>query len=238
MHVPFVYSIKFVEPISKEKRWYIGSKYAKGCSPKDLWNSYFTSSNVVKNLLKEYGVLSFTTKIVKTFDDVTEARDYEEKLIRRAMMKGLRLGHELLNKSMPNSKWPVTTGIAPPNKGKKYEDYLDPEHLAKVKLAISKPKEPESMKKMVQTRRSRGTYDGGAKHPMARKFLLIDREGKQQEVIGALKKVCAELNLSWQTLNNNLNKGPIILDRTRYRNLARLTPKFFNTIGWELRSAS
>lgn len=105
MHIPFVYSIKFIDPLTKKKHWYIGSKYANGCSPSDLWNSYFTSSSRIKKLLVKWGINSFTTKIVKTFQDAKSAREYEEKLVRRAIKNGLRLQHELINANIPNTGW-------------------------------------------------------------------------------------------------------------------------------------
>lgn len=35
---------------------YIGSKYSKNANPKNFWITYFTSSNLVKLLIKFYGV--------------------------------------------------------------------------------------------------------------------------------------------------------------------------------------
>lgn len=212
MHIPFVYSIKFIDPLTNKIHWYIGSKYAKGCKPSDLWTSYFTSSKKIAKLLKSWGPKSFSVKIVKTFPDPKSAREFEERLVRRAVKNGLRLQHELLNANIPNTGWQT----------------FDHRGISK---------DPNAIKKMVQTRRSRGTYDGGAKHPRARKFLLISPSNLTYEINGTLKTKCKELNLSWQTLFNNQDKV-IILDRSKYKNLARLTPAFFNTIGWKLQSNS
>ena len=211
MTTPFVYTVKIFDPKSNSLRWYIGSKYARGCSPSDLWASYFTSSKAIRDLLQTYGVNAFTTKIVKIFKDEKSAKEFEEQLVRRAISRGMRLGHELINRNIPNTGWQTMSqaGI---------------------------PKTKEAMKKMVETRRSRGTYDGGEKHPRARKFTLILKDGTKIEIHGQLKRVCKELNLSWQTLYNNVDKGKIELDRNKYRNLQRLTPAFFNSLGCELKS--
>lgn len=40
---------------SAADKWYIGSRWAKGCAPSDLWSSYFTSSKYVERFRKEHG---------------------------------------------------------------------------------------------------------------------------------------------------------------------------------------
>lgn len=40
---------------SHADKWYLGSRWAKGCAPSDLWSSYFTSSKYVKRFRKEHG---------------------------------------------------------------------------------------------------------------------------------------------------------------------------------------
>ena len=48
---PYTYLIGW----SKYNKWYYGARYSKNCHPNDLWNTYFTSSKIVKNLRKELG---------------------------------------------------------------------------------------------------------------------------------------------------------------------------------------
>lgn len=36
-------------------RWYYGVSYKRGCSPDDLWTSYFTSSDYVRDFIAEHG---------------------------------------------------------------------------------------------------------------------------------------------------------------------------------------
>jgi hypothetical protein len=98
------------------------------------------------------------------------------------------------------------------------------------------PKSAVTKTKMVKTRRDQGTYTTGAKHPRARSFTVIAPDGSVFLVVGAIKKFCEEQDLSWQTLYNNRDKGKIMLDRSKYRNLARLTKRFWNTIGWECKT--
>lgn len=151
----------------------------------------------------------------------------------------MKLKRELMNGNIPNKGIPITAGVEPTNKGKRYEDYLLPERCEIIKAKLRLPKTEESKQKMVAKRRAGGSYDGGAKHPMARSFLLISPTGKQFSIVGELKKKCEELSLSWQALYHMIDKGPIptILDRSKYKNLTRLGPKFYNTMGWEIKSA-
>ena len=94
----------------------------------------------------------------------------------------------------------------------------------------------ETKDKMVNTRMSKGTYYTKDLHPRAKHFTAINPEGVAFELHGNLKDFCKEMNLSWQTLYGNVNSGIIILDRSRYKNLSRLTNRFFNTLGWQIYS--
>lgn len=49
--MPFTYLIGW----SAADKWYIGSRWAKGCAPSDLWSTYFTSSKYVGRFRKEHG---------------------------------------------------------------------------------------------------------------------------------------------------------------------------------------
>lgn len=48
---PYLYVIGW----TNLNKWYIGCRYAKGCHPGDLWVSYFTSSEVVREYRANYG---------------------------------------------------------------------------------------------------------------------------------------------------------------------------------------
>jgi hypothetical protein len=129
-----------------------------------------------------------------------------------------------------------TTGVPPINKGKKMKDLLSPEQYKLYVEAVSKPRTELQNQKMVKTRKENNTYYTAEKHKLAKRWKFISPSNQIFEVIGALKPFCENHNLSWQTLYNNVNKGPIILDRSKYKNLKRLSEKFFNTIGWECQS--
>lgn len=62
---------------------YYGVRYRKGCKIEDLWTTYFTSSVIVKQLIKEYGKDSFTYEVRRVFDSVVAAKEWESKVQRR-----------------------------------------------------------------------------------------------------------------------------------------------------------
>lgn len=78
IYTPFTYLIGWKEL----NRWYYGVRFARGCHPDDLWTKYFTSSKYVQKMRGEYGEPN-VVEIRQTFDDSLQAREWEEKVIRR-----------------------------------------------------------------------------------------------------------------------------------------------------------
>ncbi len=74
---PYVYLL-FWEKFNK---YYIGVRYGKNCHPDDLLVTYFTSSKVVKNFIKENG-LPKSKKILKIFNNIVDAKNYEDYLLK------------------------------------------------------------------------------------------------------------------------------------------------------------
>lgn len=67
---------------SKHNRFYYGARWAKDCSPDDLWNTYFTSSNHVKAFRKEHGEPD-VIQVRKVFDDVNKCKLHERKALEK-----------------------------------------------------------------------------------------------------------------------------------------------------------
>ena len=59
-----------------------GVRYARGCHPSDLWTKYFTSSKYVLRFREEHGEPD-VIEIRQTFNDSLQAREWEEKVLRR-----------------------------------------------------------------------------------------------------------------------------------------------------------
>lgn len=91
IYIPFTYIIGW----SKHKKFYYGSKYAQGCQPADLWESYFTSSEYVKDFRKENGEPDII-RIHRTFSDKDSCVAFEHKYLTKIDAKNHPL---FLNKS-------------------------------------------------------------------------------------------------------------------------------------------
>ena len=76
---PFAYKLIFIPT----GQYYYGIRYSKNSQPSDLFTTYFTSSVIVKNLIKEHGTESFKYKITKIFKTQQEALDWETRLLLR-----------------------------------------------------------------------------------------------------------------------------------------------------------
>lgn len=111
--VGYVYSIRF----KITGQWYIGCRYAKHLTNdtvlKDLWIKYFTSSKLIKNLIKAHGVDSFEPKIRKVFDNPADAKAYEISFLKKV---NARVNSKFLNQcnsvfeNVPALSW-ITNGI-------------------------------------------------------------------------------------------------------------------------------
>lgn len=75
---PYTYLIGW----SKYDKWYYGVRYSKKCNPKDLWETYFTSSNQVKTYREHYGEPD-VVQVRKIFDNIEKAQKWEYKVLKR-----------------------------------------------------------------------------------------------------------------------------------------------------------
>lgn len=123
--MPYTYLIGW----SSQNKFYYGARWAKDCSPDDLWNTYFTSSKHVKAFRKEHGEPDII-QIRKVFDDVDKCKLHERKALKK-----LNVLHndKWLNKNINGMFLPT----GPQSK----------EHIAK-RIAAQ-----------VETKKKNGTYD-------------------------------------------------------------------------------
>jgi hypothetical protein len=78
IYTPYTYLIGW----SQHKKFYYGVRFAACCNPKDLWVKYFTSSKHVKKFREKHGEPDIV-QIRKTFQNATQAKTWEEKVLRR-----------------------------------------------------------------------------------------------------------------------------------------------------------
>lgn len=76
--MPYTYLIGW----SSQNKFYYGARWAKDCSPSDLWNTYFTSSKHVKAFRKENGEPDII-QVRKIFEDVNKCKIHERKVLQK-----------------------------------------------------------------------------------------------------------------------------------------------------------
>lgn len=76
---PFFYII--THKVSKKR--YAGCKTSKGCHPSQLWSTYFTSSNIINNIIKNEGRNIFSVEIRNIFNSVDECLTYETNFLKK-----------------------------------------------------------------------------------------------------------------------------------------------------------
>lgn len=69
---------------------YYGVRFAKHSKPEDLWVSYFTSSKLVKDLIKQFGKSDFTFEVRRVFATAEQAIDWEQRVLRRLAVKSAK----------------------------------------------------------------------------------------------------------------------------------------------------
>ena len=93
-HIPYTYLIGWTE----EDKYYYGVRYARNCNPNDLWKTYFTSSNYVKEFRKEKGEPDLV-QIRKVFNCPKKALNWESKFLKKI---NASKNEKFLNKSNPS----------------------------------------------------------------------------------------------------------------------------------------
>lgn len=79
MSTPYTYRVKCI-PTGQS---YYGVRYANGCHPNDLWNTYFTSSALVHKLIELHGPDQFEFEVRKTFITRESACKWEHGVLHR-----------------------------------------------------------------------------------------------------------------------------------------------------------
>lgn len=97
--IPFTYLIGW----SALNTYYYGVRYARGCSPSELWVSYFTSSKRVKAFRMANGEPD-VVQVRRVFSEVEQARKCEHRVLRRMRVKtDDRFLNQTDNRSPPNT---------------------------------------------------------------------------------------------------------------------------------------
>jgi hypothetical protein len=192
--IPYTYLIGWPE----YNRWYYGVRYKQGCHPNDFWIDYFTSSFTVKDFVTKHG--DPTIKIIrKTFNNITKARLWESKVLRRLKVvnkdtwlnKNDRMAPPILAGDMNPMRDPIIarkSGDAKKAKGIKKTDEWKANHSA---IMTGKKHSTKSVEK----RRKAMLAFGENHHAKTPKFrlarsqnMLVNNPSKK------FKKICSYCN--------------------------------------------
>lgn len=109
----YFYHVKFVPT----GQYYVGCRYTSKLTYKnihtDLWEKYFTSSKLIKALIRTHGKDAFETKVRKIFDSSDEAKAYETKFLLKVNAETNPKFLNQCNKvyaSVPQMMW-ITNGV-------------------------------------------------------------------------------------------------------------------------------
>jgi hypothetical protein len=149
--------------------WYYGVRYARGCDPKDLWSTYFTSSKHVKNYVEENGPPDII-EIRKTFDDISKARRWEARVLSRS--KGPDR-EDCLNRTDNISISPYD--CSKNTKGKTYEQIhgLERASALRLKRSASNRARAGAYKWSIEAKKKAALRNAGAGNPRAKTITIF-----------------------------------------------------------------
>ncbi len=200
---PYTYLIGW----TVQHKFYYGVRYAKNCSPKDLWSKYFTSSKEVAAMKTAHGDPDII-QIRKVFLTKEHARLWENKVLRRLKVVSRE---DFLNKS---------DAPAPPINNRVMSEITKTKigtvHKGKPKSEEHKQKIREARAKQVNTRKGqRATEETKQKIREARaKQVITDetrskmsasRKGEKHWTYGKSRSEETKQKIS-NTLKNKLTK--------------------------------
>lgn len=184
--------------------FYYGVQWKLGCSPSNLWTTYFTSSKHVKAFRAQHGEPDIIS-IRKTFSSSADARVHESKVLKR-MHCGSRV--DFLN---------VTEQPCPSFRRKHSEESKakmrasaprlprPPEVRAKIGAAHKgKPKSPESVEKMRQSLTGIKHTEQSKANMAASRIGLKATDSHRANIAAALSKSCVLMGQEYQSLKSAL----------------------------------
>lgn len=149
IYTPYTYMV-YHKP---SRKFYYGSRTAIGCSPNDLWSEYFTSSEVVKQLIETDGIDNFLVKVHKTFQSREECLKYEYNMLQHFKAG---INQRFLNKNHGYSACCVWTDAqrkksSESHKGKQLSDHHR-QRISESKAGKSRRTTPEGIKNAAKAR--------------------------------------------------------------------------------------
>ena len=134
---PYTYFIGW----AKQNKYYYGVQYGISCDPGNLWKTYFTSSDSVKDFRSKYGEPDLV-EVRKVFENVEDAKAWELKVLQRLKVV---LREDFLNQNASPGPPPKAVGST-----------LSTETKEKISIALKgKKKSEEHRKKLSEANKGR-----------------------------------------------------------------------------------
>ena len=184
-YMPYAYLIGW----TKENKWYYGIQYGKKAHPKNLWNTYFTSSDRVKKLREETGEPD-VIEIRKTFTYASQAQEWEKTVLRR--MKVLQR-KEWLNQNIAGRAY---NPHRPEHSALLKQRYKEGRHFIPEKAHAGHHHSAETKKLL--SKKAKIRFSDKQKHPFwgYTKYKVISPNGEIFIVDGGWTYWCKERNLN------------------------------------------
>lgn len=158
---------------------YYGVKYGKSADPAKFWkpHGYFTSSKIIKAMVKEEGPEAFRAEVRKIFQSKEEAVNYEQRFLRRVKAP---TSPQWLNQAYGTGPYLDKFGVRNTNKGVPKSE----EHKRKISEAHKgkkHPRTPEWTAKIAEANRGKSSWNKGVPHSdEARKKMSETRKGTKR----------------------------------------------------------
>lgn len=181
---PYTYLIGW----STQQRFYYGVRFAKGCNPSDLWQTYFTSSKHVSSFRLAYGEPDII-EIRRVFATSLDARSWEHRVLKRLKV----VFNELwLNKTDNKSISSESASFG--RKGKTYEEIYGVEVAMRLKNLRSihssgRTRTPEQKEKQSKSMKGKISWNKGIPRTEEEKMKMRGPRNKRStEAIEAARK--------------------------------------------------
>ena len=195
---PYYYVIRH-KPSGK---LYAGSQYGKNSDPNNLWETYFTSSKLVKELIEKDGVDSFEVEYI---DCRPDAREYEQeylmmmyekygrekfldKFLNRNLSPGILLTEESIAKA--NEKRKISNSVAAKKLLKEnrhnFQNQVNPgtlEHNRKKSSERMKGNNYGSFRKMTNELKNKLAEKSKGNTNVRGTIWVVNNEGKRKRVL-------------------------------------------------------
>ena len=170
--LPYTYLIGW----SQLNKFYYGRRTARGCHPEEFWKTYFTSSEYVKNFVKENGNPDII-QIRQTFDDPIDCEKWECRFLTKVNAAS---NPKFINEHNGGSTFSTTNkvGVMDTEGNRFLIGVTDPRYISGEFIALSKGRKasPES-----NAKKANGRGKVAVRNIITQECFLMDKEFYEEE---------------------------------------------------------